>query len=214
MGKNHNSRQICADRIREVRNVIGETRAEFAKRFNIATSTYAKYETAETQPSLATLIAIADTGGVSTDYLLGRTNDRDQKYTILDDLGITESSAKVLSDISDGIHGNGVCSGVLNVLLNYPGFSDFLWLLAQYFNLGRFAVKGKPNMLLSADLMNAASQDRIEQEVADSGVEFPVVVCELKEIRNIQRYRVIEKFASILDCMDKAWKNEGIYGND
>lgn len=48
---------------------------EIAKAVGISVRTYQRYETGERTPDTDTLIKLADYFDVSTDYLLGRTDD-------------------------------------------------------------------------------------------------------------------------------------------
>lgn len=51
------------------------TKREVAKKFNVAESTYGKWELGQRKPDLDTITAIADFYHVSTDYLIGNTDD-------------------------------------------------------------------------------------------------------------------------------------------
>jgi transcriptional regulator with XRE-family HTH domain len=53
----------------------GKTQKEIADYLNISRSTYTLYESAKRQMSNETLCALAEYFGVSTDYLLGRTDN-------------------------------------------------------------------------------------------------------------------------------------------
>ncbi len=63
-------------RLKECRNERGWTQEGISRMLNIKRPRYAKYETGENQPDYITLIKLADLFGVSTDYLLGRENDK------------------------------------------------------------------------------------------------------------------------------------------
>lgn len=62
-------------RLREMRLKRGLTQQRFADILNIALRSYQCYETGTRQPCYALLIQIADVLDVSTDYLLGRTEN-------------------------------------------------------------------------------------------------------------------------------------------
>lgn len=64
------------DIIKTLREEKGLTRDELAKRMNITYSALSKYETNNRFPDKETLNRIADYFGVTTDYLLGRTDDK------------------------------------------------------------------------------------------------------------------------------------------
>ena len=61
-------------KVRELRIRAGKTQKEIADYLNISRSTYTLYESAKRQMSNETLCALAEYYGVSTDYLLGRTD--------------------------------------------------------------------------------------------------------------------------------------------
>ena len=66
-----------ADRLRNLRqkkNIMSKTMAEL---LNITPRNYQRYETGEVDPPTSKLIKLADYFDVSTDYLLGRTNNPD-----------------------------------------------------------------------------------------------------------------------------------------
>jgi len=58
--------------LKHLRKNKGMSQQEIADKFHIDRSTYAKYETTQSQPNFETLIRIADYFDVSIDYLLGR----------------------------------------------------------------------------------------------------------------------------------------------
>lgn len=65
------------DRLRNLRqkkNIMSKTMAEL---LNITPRNYQRYESGEVDPPTSKLIKLADYFDVSTDYLLGRTNNPD-----------------------------------------------------------------------------------------------------------------------------------------
>jgi transcriptional regulator with XRE-family HTH domain len=62
-------------RLRELRQNKGMTQAELAKALALGESTISFYEADRREPDYQTLNAVADFFGVTTDYLLGRTDD-------------------------------------------------------------------------------------------------------------------------------------------
>lgn len=64
--------ETLANRLKEQRLRMGLTQAQVANHIGISTSAYTQYETLKTQPSLDTLIKLANLFMTSTDYLLGR----------------------------------------------------------------------------------------------------------------------------------------------
>ncbi|MEG0470736.1 MAG: helix-turn-helix transcriptional regulator [Solibacillus sp.] len=62
------------ERLRMLRDKMNLSQKDLTERLNINRSTYARYETSSTQPDYDTLTKLADFFGVTTDYLLGRSN--------------------------------------------------------------------------------------------------------------------------------------------
>lgn len=58
---------------------------EFAKQFNLKQKTYCNYENETTQPTIETLIQIADHYHVTLDYLVGREFANDAGYLTADE---------------------------------------------------------------------------------------------------------------------------------
>lgn len=65
-------------RIRSARERIGLTRDNLAKRANIQYHALAKYESSTREPDFETLVLLANALRVSTDYLLGCTEDQER----------------------------------------------------------------------------------------------------------------------------------------
>lgn len=61
--------------LREARKEAGFTQRSIADILKISQQSYSDYENGKTFPDMQTLIAIADCLNVSTDYLLGRSDD-------------------------------------------------------------------------------------------------------------------------------------------
>ncbi len=69
--------QILAKRLKELREGRRIYQRELAKVLGMSFRGYQNYETGQSEPKLATLIAIADYYQVSIDYLVGRTDAPD-----------------------------------------------------------------------------------------------------------------------------------------
>ena len=63
------------NRIKELRLSLDLTQAELAQKIGFNQTAIGKYERNELEPSVSTLIKLADIFNVSTDYLLGREDD-------------------------------------------------------------------------------------------------------------------------------------------
>ncbi len=67
--------EILAKRLKALREGRRIYQREMAEQLGLSFRGYQGYETNQTEPKLATLIAIADYYNVSIDYLVGRTDD-------------------------------------------------------------------------------------------------------------------------------------------
>ena len=65
------------NRIREIREDIGYTQTEIAKKIGITQRNYSYYETGRTMLTEDILVKLADLYNTSIDYLLYRTDKRD-----------------------------------------------------------------------------------------------------------------------------------------
>ncbi|MFJ8064860.1 helix-turn-helix domain-containing protein [Psychrobacillus sp. NPDC096426] len=71
---------MLSNKLKQLRNTTHLTQSEFAKKIDVARTTYAMYEQGKREPDYETLKKIASFHGVTTDYLLGsedlnRNND-------------------------------------------------------------------------------------------------------------------------------------------
>ncbi len=67
--------EILAKRLLELRSERDLSRRVVAASTGMTERTYQRYENAERDPSAPVLLALADYYGVTTDYLLGRTDE-------------------------------------------------------------------------------------------------------------------------------------------
>lgn len=65
-------------RLKELRENVGLSQKAFADRLNISQSTVGMWESGKREPNYNTTERIADYFDVSVDYLLGRTDDKNQ----------------------------------------------------------------------------------------------------------------------------------------
>ena len=69
--------KILGQRLKELRKQKQAGQKEVAELLGVSLRSYQFYESGEYDPSLLNLIALADYFQVSTDYLLGRTDEPD-----------------------------------------------------------------------------------------------------------------------------------------
>lgn len=67
---------MFGERIRSLRKEKGITQSELGEQLGIVKSTVSVYETEVYEPNIETLIKMADYFGVTTDYLLGRSDEK------------------------------------------------------------------------------------------------------------------------------------------
>ena len=67
---------MIPERLKERREQVGLSQAELARKIYTTQQIISYYEAGERQPSVEMLRALADVLGCSTDYLLGRTDER------------------------------------------------------------------------------------------------------------------------------------------
>ena len=87
---------MIGDILKQLRNERGMTIAKAAETFGVANRTYSSYELEEREPNLSLLIKLADFYGISTDYLLGRTEVREMNRLPKDEP--TEEEVKSLEN--------------------------------------------------------------------------------------------------------------------
>lgn len=68
--------EILAERLRQLRGEKKLSRKAVAEHLNVVERTYQRYEEAEREPIASVLVQLADLYGVTTDYLVGRTDKR------------------------------------------------------------------------------------------------------------------------------------------
>lgn len=94
---------MFSKRLKHLRKSRKLTQAQMADMLGISRQGYAKYENNSAQPDLDTLVKLADFFNVTTDYLLGKSNDpqltADQEEKILKEVKKIRS---ILSKIPDG----------------------------------------------------------------------------------------------------------------
>lgn len=84
------------DKLRDLRNERNLSQAQLAKRIGVNSSTVALYETGDRLPSLPRLIALSCSLGVTTDYLLGVSREKD---CCLDVTGLTQKQIESLEAV-------------------------------------------------------------------------------------------------------------------
>lgn len=86
-------------RLKELRILNNLTQKAVAEKLNLSTSIVSGYETGERTPSTEILLALSYLYHCSTDYLLGKTDDKPS--IILDTDGLTKTQIQALSFLID-----------------------------------------------------------------------------------------------------------------
>jgi transcriptional regulator with XRE-family HTH domain len=87
------------DRLKELRERAGYTQGELAEILNMGSKQIWRYENGATEPDGLTIVTIAKTLNVSTDYLLGLSDDPMPQMRIDN---MTEDERRVLSAMRRG----------------------------------------------------------------------------------------------------------------
>lgn len=95
---------IFAERIGKLRNDKGMSQEELSAALNIDRGTIAKYETQKRIPSFEHLTAFSEYFNVSTDYLLGLTDNKTtdiEIQSICNKTGLSEKSIDVITELNE-----------------------------------------------------------------------------------------------------------------
>jgi len=86
MEKSSKPTEIFRERLRNAREFRGFSQGELAKRAGLQASAVSHFETGTRKPSFDNLKRLADTLRVTTDYLLGRTDQMEASTSTVDKL--------------------------------------------------------------------------------------------------------------------------------
>jgi len=90
---------LYSERLKELRKNKKLTQKEVAEKIGVARTTYAMYEQNRREPDNETFQKIADFFNVTTDYLLGRTDD--PTMTAKDEKDIAKRMEKIKEDLAN-----------------------------------------------------------------------------------------------------------------
>lgn len=100
---------IFSKRLRVEREKLGLKQKEMAEKLNMPSNTYNGYETGKRIPALDVAKNIADALDVTTDYLLGRTDNR--KLNTKDERSIQKDLKDIINDFKTGQAGPAFFNG-------------------------------------------------------------------------------------------------------
>lgn len=97
--------QILGKRLKQLRDEFGFDQKEMGRKLNITSSAYGYYEQGRNEPPLETLVKIAEIFNVTTDYLLGRSDIRENSvyYTLSDKLTLTQAELLVIERMQENL---------------------------------------------------------------------------------------------------------------
>lgn len=97
--------QILGKRLKQLRDEFGFDQKEMGRKLNITSSAYGYYEQGRNEPPLETLVKIAEIFNVTTDYLLGRSDIRENPvyYTLSDKLTLTQAELLVVERMQENL---------------------------------------------------------------------------------------------------------------
>lgn len=90
------------ERLRQLRQEKKLLQKDVAQAINVGRTTYVKYENGDSEPSMKILIQLAKFFDVSTDYLLGKTNFRNQQLEIKGIFPLKKKKIPLLGEIACG----------------------------------------------------------------------------------------------------------------
>lgn len=99
------------ERLKKLRKERNLLQKDIAKYLNISTSAYGYYEQGKRDPDTETIKKLADYFDISADYLLGRTDNKNN-YTKSDN-SIDSSKYNAYLEMNDKIHKNLIDKGVV-----------------------------------------------------------------------------------------------------
>ncbi|MDY2734891.1 helix-turn-helix domain-containing protein [Intestinibacter sp.] len=101
---------ILENRLKLLRKENGYTQEDIAKKIGLTKSAYGYYEQSKTVPDAYTISKLANIFNVTTDYLLGRTNER--TFTLRDEKSIQKDLKKIMEEFKTGEAGPVYYDGV------------------------------------------------------------------------------------------------------
>lgn len=89
---------LIKERLKKLREEKGIFQKDLAEQLHITRATIATYETGKSLPSLDVVIKYANFFDCSTDYILGRTDERNLKLTKGDEIEIVHNKDMIVQE--------------------------------------------------------------------------------------------------------------------
>lgn len=95
--------ELFRERLKELRDEFNFDQKDMGEKLNLSPSAYGYYEQGRNEPSLETLVKIAKIFDVSTDYLLGLSDNRQTPvyYTMSDKLSLSSSELQTIEQMKE-----------------------------------------------------------------------------------------------------------------
>lgn len=119
---------MVRERIQDLMKKLNLTQSELAKRIDIAESTLSRFISGRTDKlGNESIMRIAEIFNVSTDFLLGITDEPDRKNYDVSELSLSVEAAR-------NLYTGRVNADVVNRLLTDPHFAEATYLISRYMN--------------------------------------------------------------------------------
>ncbi len=168
------------ERIADLREKSGLTQKDLAELVGIDASTLSRIENDETKKiDSNAILSLAKHFGVSTDFILGLSDDPEPKNFSISELGLTIEAAKK-------IYTGEIDPDVLNMLLEHPNFGTLSNKIAHFFK-GTFAEGfAIQNQLYDMVSRTVCGDDEISKEVSEDiqSAKTPIYQADLTMIDN------------------------------
>ena len=153
------------------------TQAELSKKIDIAESTLSRFISGRTDKlGDESIIRIAQIFNVSTDFLLGVTNEPDRKNYYISELGLSAEAAR-------NLYTGKINTDVVNKLLINPSFAEATYLISRYLNKDFAKGIAAQNQLYDSVAALLSGNNKIIRDI--SALKAPVYQVDLA---SIQRY--------------------------
>lgn len=169
------------ERITDLRESRGWTKAELAEKIGVDPSRIGRMESGETQKiSDDVLLSLAKAFGVSTDFLLGLSDVAEPKNFSIAELGLSVEAAKK-------IYTGEIDADVLNMLLEHPNFGTLINKIAHFFKgtfAEGFAIQNQIYQMVSKIVTESNNEN--SNEIADNikDARTPIYQADLSMIQN------------------------------
>lgn len=144
------TRRIFADNLDELIKKDGKGLRKISKDTGIAIGTLSKYQNDGAEAGIDKLVSIANYFNVSTDWLLGLSDDPDRKPTAVSELGLSHAAIMEIKNL-----GMGKYKQTLSDFISDPDFMVFVYQLWEIYDASK---RHHTDILNSCYLENGAGE--------------------------------------------------------